>query len=48
MIRSIKGIKDILPDQSRKWQFIEATAHEFARRYGFSEIRIPIFEKTEL
>ncbi|UCE63378.1 MAG: histidine--tRNA ligase [Nitrospirota bacterium] len=48
MIRSIKGIKDILPSHSPKWQTLESRAHELARRFGFMEIRIPIFEQTEL
>ena len=48
MIRGIKGVKDILPAQIPRWQAIETTAHHLARQYGFSEIRIPIFEQTEL
>ena len=48
MIRSIKGIKDILPDQILRWNVIESTAHKLAQNYGFSEIRIPIFEHTQL
>ena len=48
MIRSIKGIKDILPDQIPRWNVIESTAHKLARNYGFSEIRIPTFEHTQL
>jgi len=48
MIRSIKGIKDILPSHASKWQTLESRAHELARRFGFVEIRIPIFEQTEL
>ena len=48
MIRSIKGIKDILPSQSAPWQTLESKAHELANRFGFVEIRIPIFEQTEL
>ncbi len=48
MIRSIKGIKDILPDQMPRWNIIESTAHKLAQCYGFSEIRIPIFEQTQL
>ena len=48
MIRGIKGIKDILPSHSPKWQTLESRAHELARRFGFMEIRIPIFEQTEL
>ncbi|MGB0910123.1 MAG: histidine--tRNA ligase [Nitrospirales bacterium] len=48
MIRSIKGIKDILPDQAPRWNIIESTAHKLAESYGFSEIRIPVFEQTQL
>lgn len=48
MLRSIKGVKDILPHQASQWQHIETVARTLATHYGFSEIRIPIFEFTEL
>ncbi|RMH38114.1 MAG: histidine--tRNA ligase [Nitrospirae bacterium] len=48
MIRSVRGVKDILPDQTPAWRKVEATAHALAIRYGFQEIRIPLFEQTEL
>ena len=48
MIRGIKGIKDITPDQMPKWDVVERTAHALAHAFGFHEIRIPVFEKTEL
>lgn len=48
MIRGIKGVKDILPDETGRWQVIEATARRLAETYGFREIRIPVFEVTEL
>ena len=48
MIRGIKGVKDIPPDQLPKWYAVEGAAHRFAQGYGFKEIRIPIFEQTEL
>ena len=48
MIRGIKGIKDITPDEMPKWSVVERTAHALARSFGFHEIRIPVFEKTEL
>jgi histidyl-tRNA synthetase len=48
MIKGIKGVKDILPEETPRWQLIEETARRWAGRYGFSEIRIPIFEVTEL
>lgn len=48
MIHGIKGVKDILPDESRRWQTIETAARRAASLYGFQEIRVPIFEVTEL
>ena len=48
MIRGIKGIKDITPDEMPKWSVVERTAHALAHAFGFHEIRIPVFEKTEL
>lgn len=46
--RSVKGVKDILPAETPKWQFVERAAHRVFSRFGFKEIRIPIFEYTEL
>ncbi len=43
-----RGTADILPGQVEKWQYIERKAAEIAREYGYREIRIPIFEHTEL
>ena len=48
MLQSVKGLKDILPQQSLQWEHIETVARTLATNYGFSEIRIPIFEFTEL
>jgi histidyl-tRNA synthetase len=48
MIRGIKGVKDILPDEVGRWQWIESTARRLAEVYGFREIRVPVFEVTEL
>jgi histidyl-tRNA synthetase len=48
MIKGIKGVKDILPEDTPRWRFIEDTARRWANRYGFKEIRIPIFEVTTL
>jgi len=48
MIQAIKGTRDILPQEAGKWQFAEATARRVFRRYGFREIRTPVFESTEL
>ncbi len=48
MIRGIKGVKDIPPSHIPKWSVVEGAAHCLAQSYGFREIRIPIFEQTEL
>lgn len=48
MIKGIKGVKDLLPDQIDRWLLIENSARRYARLYGFREIRLPIFEVTEL
>lgn len=48
MINIAKGMKDVLPSQSYKWQYIEQTAREVAHAFGFREIRTPVLEHTEL
>ncbi len=48
MIKGIKGVKDILPQEMPRWQVIEETARRLATVYGFQEMRIPVFEVTEL
>ncbi|MGQ9646182.1 MAG: histidine--tRNA ligase [Thermodesulfobacteriota bacterium] len=47
-IKAIRGFNDILPDEIGKWQFVEQTAREVFEGFGFSEIRLPIMERTEL
>jgi len=47
-IQALKGFKDILPDEVGLWQYIEAIARGILHRFGFTEIRVPILEKTEL
>ena len=46
--RAVKGTNDILPDQSQKWQFVEGKMLETAELFGFKEIRVPVFEHTEV
>ena len=48
MINIPKGTKDILPSESYKWQYLESKFRETVSKYGFSEIRTPVFEHTEL
>ncbi len=47
-ITAIKGFNDILPDETGRWQYIEQAARQTFELNGFSEIRVPIMEKTEL
>jgi len=48
MIKGIKGVKDILPEETPRWRLVEDAARRWADYYGFKEIRIPIFEVTTL
>ncbi len=47
-IMALKGTHDILPEEVYKWQYVEEKIREIAKRYRYSEIRIPAFEYTEL
>lgn len=48
MINIPKGTKDVLPQDSYKWRYIESAARKVARVFGVKEIRTPTFEHTEL
>lgn len=48
MIKVLKGTKDILPQEVEQWHKLEKNALEIFTRYGYKEIRTPIFEVTEL
>ena len=48
MIQSVRGTKDLLPGDIEKWQFLEKAIRDVTRKYGYREIRTPIFEKTEV
>ncbi|WFP52039.1 histidine--tRNA ligase [Methylomonas sp. EFPC3] len=47
-IQAIRGMHDILPEQSPYWQWLEGQARQVLAGYGYQEIRLPIVEKTEL
>ncbi|PAU80915.1 histidine--tRNA ligase [Halovibrio salipaludis] len=47
-IQAIRGMNDILPDQSPVWQYVERALGGVLSAYGYREIRMPIVEKTEL
>lgn len=48
MIQKPKGTKDILPDEVFKWQYIEEKVKKIFENTGMKEIRVPVFEYTEL
>ena len=48
LITGPRGTKDILPEVSGNWQYIEQTVRKICSLYGYKEIRTPIFEHTEL
>ncbi len=47
-IKAIRGMNDILPDQTPVWQYLEARVQQVLSTYGYSEIRMPIVEQTDL
>lgn len=47
-IQAVRGMKDILPQETPLWQRVEQTLRETFSAYGYSEIRLPLAEKTEL
>jgi len=48
LTKAPKGTRDILPTEVHKWQYVEKLIAEVCRSYGYSEIRLPVFEHTEL
>ncbi|MBE3573889.1 MAG: histidine--tRNA ligase [Firmicutes bacterium] len=48
MFSSPRGTADILPEEAREWQWMEGIARDLCARYGYGEIRTPLFEHTEL
>ena len=47
-IQAIRGMHDVLPEQTPLWQYAEQIIREILGMYGYQEIRLPIVEKTEL
>ena len=47
-IQSIRGMNDLLPEQSATWQYLERAVADVLGRYSYREIRFPILEQTEL
>ena len=46
--QAVKGTRDIFPEEAARWKYVEGVVHTLASLYGFSEIRTPVFEYTEL
>ena len=46
-IQAVRGMNDILPAQTAAWQHLEAVLRDVVHAYGYSEIRMPLLEKTE-
>ena len=47
-IQSLRGMHDLLPGNSKIWQYLEKTVADVLSRYSYQEIRFPILEQTEL
>jgi len=47
-IKAIRGMNDILPDATPVWQYLETTVKDVVAAYGYSEIRMPLVEQTDL
>ena len=47
-IQSIRGMSDLLPEQSATWQYLERVVADVLARYSYREIRFPLLEQTEL
>ncbi len=47
-IQAVRGMNDILPEQTPCWQYLESVWREILPAYGYREIRLPVLEKTEL
>ncbi len=47
-LKAVRGTRDLLPPETQLWNHVEATARALFARYGFGEIRTPVFEATEL
>jgi histidyl-tRNA synthetase len=48
LLTTLPGTRDLLPDETHLWQWVEEQARSHFERYGFSEIRTPLLEATEL
>jgi histidyl-tRNA synthetase len=47
-LQAVRGMHDVLPEQTPYWQQLEATVRQLVQAYGYAEIRLPIVESTTL
>ncbi len=47
-IKAVRGVRDVLPSEAFQWQQIEQSSRMTFEAYGYEEIRLPLFERTEL
>lgn len=47
-VQAVRGVHDILPAEAGRWRRVEGAARDVFEAYGYEEIRLPIFERTEL
>ena len=48
IMAAVKGFRDVLPEESRRWQVLETAAARILGSYGYGDIRLPVLERTEL
>ncbi|MEO5334068.1 MAG: histidine--tRNA ligase [Magnetococcus sp. YQC-5] len=48
MIQTVRGVRDIPPEETERWHFLEECARRVFLSYGYKELRTPIFERSEL
>lgn len=48
MVQAVRGMRDVLPEEARRWRHIETVAQGVLRGFGYEEVQLPLLEFTEL
>jgi len=48
MLKAPRGTKDVIPSEVHKWQYVENIMRDVSARFGYKEVRVPVFEHTEV
>lgn len=48
LLESLPGTSDLFPEDCRQWRLLEEAAHRLFARYGYGELRTPVFERTDV